>query len=60
MLLVHQPRPVGAGGAEGVMPPPPDFGRLVIPISTKEADCTHHITICPPPSDFKTPTALQP
>jgi hypothetical protein len=39
-------RPPGAGGLH--MPPPPVFGRSVDPISTREPDCAHLITTCPP------------
>ena len=35
-------RPAGVGGA--AMPPPPDFGRSVNPISSRGADYAHHIT----------------
>ena len=35
-------------GQGGQLPPPPDFGRSVNPISTRGADYAHHSTTCPP------------
>ena len=32
---------------------PPDFGKLVNPISTRGVDYTHHVTTRPPPPDFQ-------
>ena len=59
MMTVSPPsdKPVGTGGGRGWGRLgdhlPPDFGKLVNPISTRGVDYAHHVTTRPPPPDFQ-------
>ena len=56
--LIHNPLSDAASGWAGWVLAHPEFGSSVNPITTRGADCAHHITASPP--GFENPAASLP